>query len=86
MTVILIVIILAVAGYVAYRANTSKFNKVKDVVSETLYKIEPAIEEIKEIVAKAEKVAPKNEVVKTAAQAVKKTNETIEKVKTKKTK
>lgn len=86
MTVILIVIILAVAGFVAYKANTSKFNKVKDVVSETLYKIEPAIEEIKEIVTKAEKVAPKNELVKKATQAVKAADEAVKKVKTKKTK
>lgn len=86
MTVILIVVILAVAGFVAYKVGAPKLNKIKDAVSETLYKIEPAIEEVKEVVEKVEKAAPKNDLVKKAAKTVKAADEATKKLKTKKTK
>lgn len=86
MTVILIVIILAVAGFVAYKTGAPKLNKIKSAASQAFDKIEPAIEEVKEVVKEVEKAAPKNDLVKKAAKAVKAADETVKKVKTKKTK
>lgn len=86
MTVILIVVILAVAGFVAYKVNAPKLDKIKTAASQALDKIEPAIEEVKEVVEKVEKVAPKNDIVKKATKTVKTADEAVKKVKTKKQK
>jgi hypothetical protein len=82
----LVVIVLAVAGYITYKVGAPKLNKIKEAASQALDKIEPSIVEVKEILEKVEKVAPKNDLVKKAAKAVKTADETVKKVKTKKTK
>jgi predicted negative regulator of RcsB-dependent stress response len=81
-----LVIVLAVAGYIAYKIGAPGINKIKEAASQALDKIEPSIVEVKEIVEKAEKVAPKNETIKKATKAVKAAEEVVKKPKAKKIK
>jgi predicted negative regulator of RcsB-dependent stress response len=72
MTFLLILVVLSVAGYVAYKITKSKvpsINSVDSFIADTLQKV---TKDIEEVVAEAEKIAPKNEVIKTAAKAAKK--------------
>jgi Sec-independent protein translocase protein TatA len=62
------IIIIAIAVIVAVLLNKAKISKIASQVEET---IAPAIEEIKEVVQKAEKAAPKNKTIKAASTAVK---------------
>ena len=62
------IIIIDIAVIVAVLLNKAKISKIASQVEET---IAPAIEEIKEVVQKAEKAAPKNKTIKAASTAVK---------------
>ena len=62
------IIIIAIAVTVAVLLNKAKISKIASQVEET---IAPAIEEIKEVVQKAENAAPKNKTIKAASTAVK---------------
>lgn len=81
-----LVIILAVTGYITYKIGAPDIDKIKKAASQALDKIEPAIEEVKEVVEKVEKAAPKNEVIKKAAKTVKTAEVAVKTVKAKKTK
>jgi Sec-independent protein translocase protein TatA len=72
------IIIVVVAIVVAVLLNKSKISKVASQVEEA---IAPAIEEAKAVVAKAEKIAPKNGVIKTAAKQAKAVKTTTKKQK-----
>ena len=78
-----IILVLAAAG-IAYLVTKNKLHlsSIEETITSTIDKVEtavaPAIEEAKEIVAKAETIAPKNEIiadakitVETVAKAVK---------------
>jgi uncharacterized protein YoxC len=69
------IIIVIVAIVVAVLLNKAKISKIASQVEETVAKVEktvaPAIEETKQILAKAEKAAPKNKTIKAASTAVK---------------
>lgn len=69
MTLLLILVGLCVAGYIAYQITKSKVASMDTSIVDALTK---AAKEIEEVAAKAEKIAPKNEVVKMAAKSVKK--------------
>lgn len=69
MTLLLILIVLCVAGYVAYQITKSKVASIDTSIAEALKKV---AKDVEEVTAKAEKIAPKNEVVKMAAKSVKK--------------
>ena len=62
------IIIVVIAIAVAVLLNKAKISKVVSQVEET---VAPAIEETKQILAKAEKAAPKNKTIKAASTAVK---------------
>ena len=63
------IIIVLVAVAVAILLNKAKISKIASQVEET---VTPAIEEVKEIVKKAEKVAPKAKATKAAGGTTKK--------------
>jgi uncharacterized coiled-coil DUF342 family protein len=77
-----LIIIVAVVAGIAYFVTKNKIHlsSIKESIKETVEKVEtavaPAIEEVKEIVEKAEKVAPKNEIIA----ETKSTVETVAKV------
>jgi len=82
--VILILAALTAVGYNLYKKGTPNIDKLRAEAMQALDKIEPAIQEVEEIVKKAEQAIPENKVVKKAAKAVKAGAETVKKVKTKK--
>ena len=63
------IIIVLVAVAVAILLNKAKLTKLVNRVEEA---VAPAIEEAKEVVTKAAAIAPKNETIKKAKEAVKK--------------
>ena len=88
MTILLVlfVVALAVGGYVTYKIGAPNIETLKKQAEDVLYKIEPTLESVEEVLEKAAKTAPKNKVVKMAAEKAKVTVETVKKAKTKKQK
>ena len=74
MTLLLILVGLCVAGYIAYQITKSKVASIDTSIVDALTK---AANEIEEVAAKAERLAPKNETVKMAAKATKTTKKVM---------
>lgn len=66
-TFITLVIILAVAGYVAYKIGAPKFEEIKEVAEKAPEKIEPIVKEVREILEKAEITVSKKDASKKVA-------------------
>jgi len=85
--IILLGIVLAVAGYAAYKIGAPDLDKIKAAASEALDKIEPAIQEAEEVIEKAAKEIPANKVIAEVKEEVTAAKTVVKKVKTaKKTK
>lgn len=89
MTFLLIVIaaiVLAVVYQRLSKKSSATINQIKMNVTDALDKIEPVLQETEEIIKKAEKVAPKNQVISKAATQVEAVEATVKKARSKKTK
>jgi len=82
---VFIIIVLAAAGitYLVLK-NKAHISSVENSIKSTIKKVEavaiPAIEEVEEVVEKAAKTAPKNKIVTTAVEEVKKAKTVVKKV------
>lgn len=72
MTILLIVVfvVVASAGYIAYKIGTPDITELKQMATKALDKIEPALHEASEILEKAEKAIPENEVLRDVTENV----------------
>ena len=77
-----VVIILAVAGYAAYKIGAPDLDKIKASASQALDKIEPAIQEAEEVIEKAAKEIPANKVSAEVKEEVTAAKTVVKKVKT----
>jgi cytoskeletal protein RodZ len=87
-----LIIIALIAAVIAYYITKSRahLSSIEDSVKNAIEKIEltaaPAIEEVEEIVTKAAKASPKNKIIATAVEDIKKVKTAAKKVTTKKQK
>ena len=89
MTILLIVIaaiVLAVVYQRLSKKSSATINQIKKNATDALDKIEPVLQEAGEVIEKAQKAMPKNQVISKAATKVEAVEATVKKARSKKTK